>query len=113
MEKCKVLVVEDDALIRMAMIDMVADIGFASLDAGDGPEALRLLADNDDIAFLLTDLGLPGMSGRQLAAASRRFRPDNKVIMASCYAPDDPADAAVTHLRKPFGPAQLRRALES
>lgn len=110
MEKPTVLVVEDDALIRMSMIDMVADMGFASLDAGDGPEALRLLADNGDIAILLTDLGLPGMSGRQLVAEARRFRPGLKVIIASGYAPDDLAGDAVTHLRKPFDQAQLRRA---
>ncbi|HEY5347495.1 MAG TPA: response regulator, partial [Rhizomicrobium sp.] len=108
----KVLVVEDDSLIRMATIDMVEEAGFTTLEAGDGHQALRLLQENGDIAILLTDLGLPGMSGRQLVEEARRLKPGLKVIVASGYTSEGevPQDG-ITHLRKPFDMTQLRRAL--
>src|SRR6185312_14914036 len=62
----KVLVVEDVALIRMTTVDMVEQAGFAVAEAADGTEALAILDGDPAITILLTDLGLPGMSGRQL-----------------------------------------------
>ena len=114
----KVLVVEDVMLIRMATVDMVEQIGFAALEAGDGAEALALLQQDPDISILLTDLGLPGMNGRQLVEEARRLRPDLKVIVASGYssesaAGDRPADPSIAHLNKPFDLGQLKRALEN
>ncbi len=81
----KILVVEDVMLIRMATVDMVEQIGFQATEAGDGAEALAILQKDPDIEILLTDLGLPGMNGRQLVEEARRLRPDLKVIIASGY----------------------------
>jgi CheY-like chemotaxis protein len=108
----KVLVVEDVMLIRMATVDMIEQIGFAAIEAGDGAEALALLQQDSTIEILLTDLGLPGMNGRQLVEEARRLKPNLKVIIASGYsteAGDAPKNAV--YLTKPFDLAQLRRAL--
>src|SRR4029077_14204173 len=64
--RCKVLVVEDVALIRMTTVDMGEQLGFPVCEAADGPQALSLLNQDSEIEILLTDLGLPGMDGRQL-----------------------------------------------
>jgi CheY-like chemotaxis protein len=110
----KVLVVEDIVLIRMTTIEMVEEIGFRTAEAGDGAEALSLLKSDPDIGILLTDLGLPGMTGRQLMDEALRLNPKLKVIIASGYGSerDVGGTAASTHLTKPFDIAQLRRALE-
>lgn len=112
----KVLVVEDVALIRMATADMVEQIGFAVAEAADGAEALALLQKDAEIEILLTDLGLPGMSGHQLVEEARRLKPNLKVIIASGYsteprAGDRPEDEDIVSLEKPYDMAQLRRAL--
>ncbi len=111
----KILVVEDVMLIRMATVDMVEQIGFQAAEAGDGAEALVLLQKDPAIGILLTDLGLPGMNGRQLVEEARRLRPDLRVVIASGYSTEHAAggmpDGDVTHLTKPFDLGQLRRAL--
>jgi CheY-like chemotaxis protein len=112
----KILVVEDVMLIRMATVDMAEQIGFQATEAGDGAEALAILQKDSDIEILLTDLGLPGMNGRQLVEEARRLRPGIKVIIASGYSTENAAggipDGDITYLTKPFDLGQLRRALE-
>ena len=112
----KVLVVEDVALIRMATVDMVEQIGFAVAEAADGPEALALLQKDAGIDILLTDLGLPGMTGQQLVAQARKLKPELKVIIASGYSTESatgapPQDQDIVSLVKPYDMAQLRQAL--
>jgi len=112
----KVLVVEDVALIRMTTMDMVGQLGFEALEAGDAHEALTLLQQDNGIAILLTDLGLPGMNGRQLVEEALRLKPDLKVIIASGYSTQGEeglAGGGASFLVKPFDMKQLRQALES
>jgi signal transduction histidine kinase/DNA-binding response OmpR family regulator len=114
----KVLVVEDVALIRMATVDMIEQLGFPAVEAGDGPEALALLRRDPEIAILFTDLGLPGMDGRQLVAEARRLKPDLKVIVASGYSSEAGAgdrleEKNVVRLVKPYDLKQIRRALSA
>jgi CheY-like chemotaxis protein len=113
----KILVVEDVMLIRMATVDMIEQLGFQAVEAGDGAEALTFLHKDPEIEILLTDLGLPGMNGRQLVEEARRLRPDLKVIIASGYSTEGAAGGRPTgddigHLTKPYDLGQLRRALE-
>jgi CheY-like chemotaxis protein len=103
-------------LIRMATVDMIEQIGFQTAEAGDGAEALAILQKDLEIEILLTDLGLPGMNGRQLVEEARRLRPELKVIIASGYSTESaaggrPQDKDIGHLTKPFDLGQLRRAL--
>ena len=112
----KVLVVEDVALIRMTTVDMVEQLGFVASEAADAAEALAILQTDGEIEILLTDLGLPGMNGRQLVQEALRFKPDLKVVIASGYSTSEEEGAEiagrVAHLTKPFDMQQLRRALE-
>ena len=109
----KVLVVEDVALIRITTADMAEQIGFETAQAGDAHEALALLRQDGDISVLLTDLGLPGMSGRELVAEALKLKPGLKVIIASGYSTPGDVPAGARCLVKPFDMQQLRKALES
>jgi signal transduction histidine kinase/DNA-binding response OmpR family regulator len=111
----KVLVVEDVALIRMTTVDMVEQVGFSAVEAADASEALTILQNDDEIGILLTDLGLPGMNGRQLVEEALRLKPGLKIIIASGYSTREDEGTGlpggVQHLTKPFDMAQLRRVL--
>jgi CheY-like chemotaxis protein len=108
-----VLVVEDDALVRMAAIDMVEALGFAALEAVDAIEALEILNREDRVDVLFTDIGLPGMRGPELAARALELRPGLKVIFASGYGETDEAQAieGAAHLGKPYEHGQLAEVL--
>jgi CheY-like chemotaxis protein len=77
-----ILFVEDDELIRMSTMDMLTGLGHVVFEAGDAATALAVLSDNR-IDVLMTDLGLPGMSGGRLAAEACRLQPDLRVIFAT------------------------------
>ncbi|WP_337266884.1 PAS domain S-box protein [Oryzifoliimicrobium ureilyticus] len=110
----RVLLVEDDMLIRMGNVDMVADLGHEAFEAESGSEALSIL-ETDSIDILVTDLGLPGMSGEELARQVRQRWPHIGIVFATgrnevCELPDP---QRVTLLSKPFGTAQLGRAIKA
>jgi CheY-like chemotaxis protein len=108
----KVLVVEDVALIRLAAVDMVEQLGFPAAEAHDGEAALALIKSDPDIQILFTDLGLPGMHGSELVREARRLRPGLKIVIASGYPQEtDHPDEGVVQLVKPYDLNQLRRAL--
>ena len=81
-----VLVVEDEVLVQMLVLEVLDDLGVEALEANDGPSALEIVRGDDRIALLVTDVGLPGMNGRQLAEAARELRPDLKVLFVTGYA---------------------------
>src|ERR1700682_2536328 len=70
-----VLVVEDEPVVRAVILEMLADQGYRTLEAVDGPSGLRMLRNHERVDLLLTDVGLPGMNGRQLADQARENRP--------------------------------------
>lgn len=82
-----VLVVDDEAVLRSLVVEMVRQIGYRVLEAEDGISAMKLLQSNKKFNLLVTDIGLPnGMNGRQLADAARLQRPDLKVLFITGYA---------------------------
>jgi signal transduction histidine kinase/CheY-like chemotaxis protein len=81
-----VLVVEDEAIVRVLIVEALTDLGYRTLEAGDGPSALRILQSPQRIDLLVSDIGLPGLNGRQLADAARVTRPDLKVLFMTGYA---------------------------
>jgi len=110
-----VLVVEDAASVRMVTRQVLERYGYAVLEAPNGDTALRLAAKHHGpIHLLLTDVVMPGLSGRQLAEQLAQLRPDMKVLYVSGY-----GDSAVVHhgilaagvayLQKPFTPESLAR----
>jgi PAS domain S-box-containing protein len=81
-----VLVVEDEPVVRAVILEMLADQGYRTLEAVDGPSGLRILLDPQRIDLLVTDVGLPGMNGRQLADQARETRTDLKILFITGYA---------------------------
>ncbi len=82
-----VLVVDDEPSVRMLVTDVLADIGFAAIEAADSAAGLKILQSKVRIDLLVTDVGLPGgMNGRQMADAGRVVRPDLKVLFITGYA---------------------------
>ena len=99
-----------------ARAPMIETRGFvAAVEAADASEALTILQNDDEIGILLTDLGLPGMNGRQLVEEALRLKPGLKIIIASGYSTREDEGTGlprgVQHLSKPFDMAQLRRVL--
>ena len=102
-----VLVVEDDAAVRLIIAEVLDELGYLHLGAADGPAAVQILQSEARIDLLVTDVGLPNMNGRQLAEIARNLRPGLKVLFVTGYA----ESAAVRHgflepgvdmLTKPF-----------
>ncbi|RKH17632.1 PAS domain S-box protein [Corallococcus sp. CA047B] len=81
-----VLVVEDEEVIRALIVEVLRELGYRALEAGDGVEGLRLLRSAPRLDLLVTDMGLPGLNGRQLADAGRAARPGLKVLFMTGYA---------------------------
>ena len=82
-----VLVVDDEPAIRALIADAVADLGYTTIEAGDGASGLAILQAQPAIRLLITDVGLPrGMNGRQLADAARAERPELEVLFITGYA---------------------------
>ena len=82
-----VLVVEDEADVRMVICDFLADLGYTVLEAESGQAGLTIADAGVRVDLLVTDVGLPGgMNGRQLADAARQRRPELKVLFITGYA---------------------------
>ncbi|WP_434559493.1 PAS domain S-box protein [Pseudomonas sp. D2-30] len=81
-----VLLVEDEPAVRMLVLDLLATLGYTALEAEDAKRALVLLESEQRIDLLVTDVGLPGMNGRQLAEIARQHRPGLKVLFMTGYA---------------------------
>ncbi len=113
----RVLVVEDDPEVRSLSLRMVERLGFRTLAAADGAEALALLESTPEVDLLFTDVVLPGgMSGPELADHAQRRHPGLRILFTSGYA-RDPATAGalpagVVLLKKPYRFEDLAGKLE-
>lgn len=112
---CKVLLVEDEVLIRMSTADMVKDLGHTTFEAGTAKKALEILEQNQ-IDVMITDIGLPDVSGASLIAEVQARWPEIQIIVASGHSVLEAVqqydlDAKVTWLEKPYNQAQLDRIL--
>ncbi|MGY2201226.1 PAS domain-containing protein [Pseudomonas gingeri] len=81
-----VMVVEDDPAVRMLVLNVLDELGYTVHPAADARTALPLLESSLRIDLLVTDVGLPGMNGRQLAEIARQHRPGLKVLFMTGYA---------------------------
>lgn len=111
-----VLVVDDDAEVRVSLVELLRGLGHHTIEASRGEDALTLLEDNA-VDTLLCDFAMPGMSGVTVAHLARASRPGLKVVFMSGYADADELRDALgqnaTLLRKPFDVAAVQRALAS
>jgi CheY-like chemotaxis protein len=81
-----VLVVEDDRHVRMLVMDVLEELGYTAKEATDANSALPYLESNQRLDLLISDVGLPGLNGRQLADIARHHRPELKVLFLTGYA---------------------------
>ncbi|TWB29757.1 response regulator [Nitrospirillum bahiense] len=81
-----VLVVEDEPVVRKLIVELLGDLGYRVLEADDGPSGLAILQSDQQVDLLITDVGLPGLNGRQIADAARPARPGLKVLFMTGYA---------------------------
>jgi len=93
-----VLVVEDEALVRMLVVQTLEEAGFTVHEAAEANGALDVLRAADGIELMVTDVGLPGMDGRRLADQARAHRPGMKVLFMTGY-----ADSALIDTTLPEG----------
>lgn len=116
--RCRVLLVEDDAPIREMTKDILSDDGFDVLDVGDAETALGCLERDGPFDLLVSDVGLPGMDGRDLASIATILNPAMPILLVTGYAgaagarPDFLGDD-IKLLRKPFTLKQLVSSVRS
>jgi PAS domain S-box-containing protein len=110
-----VLLVEDAAAVRAVIHEALARQGYTVLDAPNGAEALRIAAGHPGpIHLLLTDVVMPGLSGRQLSDQLAQIRPETKVLYTSGYTDDaivrhGVLESGIAYLQKPFSVDGLAR----
>ena len=81
-----VLVVDDEEAVRVLVAETLQELGYTVLQAADGPAGLDVLQAAAPVDVLVTDVGLPGLNGRQLADAARVLRPGLRVLFITGYA---------------------------
>jgi CheY-like chemotaxis protein len=109
-----ILVVEDDDIVRMLIVDVLEELEFKVLEAGDGEDALEILKDSTKlIDLMMTDMGLPGMDGKELASEARKLRPSLPILFASGYAESLDIPQGMQVIGKPFSIDQLRDKVKS
>jgi CheY-like chemotaxis protein len=112
-----ILLVEDNALVRRYAEDQLVAMGYTVLAAENGPQAMDIVRQRDDIDLLFTDVVMPGgMGGRQLADAARALRPGLRVLYTSGYTENaivhaGRLDPGVLLLGKPYRRAELARKI--
>jgi PAS domain S-box-containing protein len=113
-----VLVVEDEPVVRAVILEMLGEQGYRTLEAVDGPSGLKILRGDPRIELLITDVGLPGMNGRQLADQARETRPDLKILFVTGYAEsvaisDGFLQPGMEMITKPFDLGNLSRRVRA
>jgi CheY-like chemotaxis protein len=109
-QKTFILVVEDEALLRMGAVQMLEDAGFAVLEAANALEAISILKARDDIRAIFTDVNMPGsMDGLRLARMVRgRWPPIHLIVTSGLVSPnDDDLPPGGKFISKPYDPAHV------
>jgi signal transduction histidine kinase/CheY-like chemotaxis protein len=108
-----ILFVDDDPLIAMSTTEMLEDLGHRVIPANSGRHALDILRSEQPLDLMMTDHVMPGMTGIELAAASREVRPTLPILLATGYADlPEGAQLDLPRLAKPYHQEQLRDRLD-
>jgi CheY-like chemotaxis protein len=110
----KMLIVEDEVLIRMCAVDLAEEAGYTVLEAGDVDVAMAVLAEHGDISLLFTDVNLPGKrDGLDLARHVEAEWPRIRLVIASGKPIPESAglSAKARYLPKPYGAAAFMNAI--
>jgi CheY-like chemotaxis protein/two-component sensor histidine kinase len=108
-----ILFVDDDPLIAMSTTEMLEDLGHHVIGASSGLRALDIIRSEQPLDLMMTDHVMPGMTGIELAAASRELRPSLPILLATGYAElPDGTQLDLPRLAKPYHQEQLRDRLD-
>jgi PAS domain S-box-containing protein len=108
-----ILFVDDDPLIAMSTTEMLEDLGHRVIGASSALHALDILRSEQPIDLMVTDHVMPGMTGIELAAATRQVRPSLPILLATGYAElPEGTQVDLPRLAKPYHQDQLRDRLE-
>jgi DNA-binding NtrC family response regulator len=116
-QECTVLIVEDEAPLRQAVVKELNNTGFKVLEAPDGTTAINFLKANvEKIDVILLDMTIPGASSAEVIAEAAKIRPDIRVILTSAYSEEMvtaplPGSRIWRFIRKPFQLADLVKTL--
>ena len=115
-EARKILVVDDEVVIRELLTDVLEDAGYEVGTASSGPEALDLMTQSSEFVLLFTDIMMPGMGGIELIREAKKVRPSVIPIVMTAYATLESARAAVKegaydYVLKPFSLSEVRLAV--
>ncbi|MBD3761197.1 PAS domain-containing protein [Rhizorhabdus sp.] len=107
-----VMVVEDDVAVRMLVVDVLEGLGYDVIQAADGREAVAILETVPPLKLLVTDVGLPGVNGRQVAEFAREKLPGLKTLFVTGYAENAAVrstflDEGMDMITKPFAIDEL------
>ncbi|KRP71809.1 response regulator [Pseudomonas paralactis] len=109
-----ILVVEDDAIVRMLIVDVLEELEFEVIEAADAEQALTQVQNTSQVIdLMMTDVGLPDMDGKALATRVRELRPTLPILFASGYAENIDVPEGMQVIGKPFSIDQLRDKVKS
>ena len=114
-----ILVVEDESDVRAYVVETLQQLGYDVLEAADGKSAIALMSRHDgEIELLLTDVVMPGMNGRELAAEAKRLHPKLRVVYMTGYSRNaivhqGRLDPGVELIQKPLAGAQLAATIRN
>lgn len=111
-----VLVVDDEDTVRHVAMRLLGYLGFETVAAADGREAMKLLPSLGELQFVFLDLTMPHMDGQQTLREMRKLRPDLRVLIMSGFSTEDVAtrfqnDRFVDFIQKPFNLGQTREKI--
>jgi CheY-like chemotaxis protein/anti-sigma regulatory factor (Ser/Thr protein kinase) len=112
---CRVLLVDDDALVMTGTAAMIEDLGHTPIEANSAADALAKLAAGLEVDVVITDHAMPGMTGLQLAKCIQEKYSGLPVILATGYAelPGDPALLVLLRLAKPCNQYEIATAIQT
>ena len=106
----KILVVEDEALVRMVMAEEFRAAGYVVIECANADEAWDLLMSGISVDLLFSDVQMPGrLDGLALAHAAREQFPDLPIVIASAHLPATEAASFDAFLQKPFAPEKAKQ----
>lgn len=104
-----ILVVEDEAIVRLLVVETLRSCGHSVWEAADGQTALELVGDCPGLALIVSDIRLPRLDGFSLARSARQLRPNLGLLFLTGYVRAQPPEdlSPVVIIRKPFDPEHL------
>jgi len=113
-----VLVIEDDPSVRLLVLQVLEELGYRTIETESGRDAAPILQSSRPIDLMISDVGLPGLNGRQLAEIARETRPNLPILFMTGYAEQAADQAAFLEpgmeiITKPFAIDQLAKRIDA